>query len=368
MTNPNLLSRGMIFSALLCACGAGALHAQQPLASVQVDAGDAALRQWVEPVYPEVAKKSKQEGNVEVDFVVDQEGRVTLAEVSDSTDVIFNEAALAAVRCWTFSPALEQGKPTTSGMTVPIEFRLDQLKQTRIMPARHDLLPRGMKLIPAKFKYAPDPEYPAELDEIKIQGEVLIEFSVDAEGVPRVPRIIGASHAAFVESALRALEHTRFEPARQGLLAKATTLQYPVQFINFELKRPELLAANHLSVIDEVLPDSLPMPYILFEPVYPYAQLLAGAEGSASVEFSLDDQGRTLDEVVVTASEPEFGAALLAAVQAWVFKPAMQGGVNTPVRMRVVHNFVPPMSGPVARLLDETRAEGSALGGAGGRT
>jgi TonB family protein len=364
----NFFRRCSAIAALVCAFGWAVLSAQQPSAPVQADFGDASLRGWVQPEYPAAAKKAKLEGRVVVEFVVGLDGGVSQAEVTDSTDDVFDEAALAAVRRWTFSPALEDGKPAASGMTVPVAFELAQLKQKTVptMPAREDLFPHGLKVKPAKFKEAPDPDYPAELAEQKLQGEVQIEFKVGADGKPASPRVLWASHAAFVEMALRSLEKTQFEPARQGPLAKATTMQYPVEFKNIQAKRPEILEANHLTLLGEAKPGVEPMPFVLIEPVYPREHLLAGEEGTATVEFTVESKGRTTDMTLVSASAPEYGAALLAAVQAWGFKPAVTDGANVSARLRVDYAFAPPSGGAVARLAEKLRPGGEGVGGSTG--
>jgi len=367
MTHSSIISCGKFFSALLCAFSAGALFAQRPSTPLPADFGDASLRGWVQPEYPEAAKKSRAEGEVVVEFVVELDGHVAKAEINDSTNPIFNEAALAAVRRWTFSPVLEKGQPVASGMIVPVVFKLAQLKQkqTPISPPQAQM-PQGAKLTPAKFTVAPNPEYPEELAERKIPGEVRIEFTVETDGSARAPKVLWASHAAFVEMALRALENTRFEPAHQGLLAKATIMEYPVEFSSLGVKRPEILAANQLTLIGEAIPKVEPVPFMLIEPVYPRDHLLAGEEGTATAELAVDSQGVAKEVKLISASAPEYGAALVAAVETWRFKPASTDGANVPVRLRAVYEFVPPSSGNNIRLVEALRPGGAGVGGASG--
>ena len=343
-----------------------ATKAQTP-APLQADYGDAGLRDWVQPEYPEAAKKAKLEGRVIVQFVVGPDGKVTQAEVRDSTNETFNEAALAAVRRWTFSPALEETKPVASGMEAPVVFHLAQLRQKAMPIAPPDgQMPQALKLTPAKFKNAPDPEYPPELEEQKLPGEVQIEFTVDVDGKPRAPRVLWASHAAFVASALRALANTQFEPARQGLLAKPMKMQYPVEFESAGARTPEILEANHITRVAETSPEALPTPYALVEPVYPREHLLAGERGAATVEFALTAKGRTTDVMLMTATAPEYGAALLAAVEAWGFKAGGGDGTFGSSRYRVVFEFAPPSDGTVARLAEALQPGGAGVAGPAG--
>jgi len=363
----SIVQRRGVAVALICLFSCCVLSAQQPPAPLQADFDEARLRDWVQPTYPEAAQKAKLEGQVIVDFVVGLDGKVARAEIKDSPNPVFNEAALAAVRAWTFSPALEEAKPVVSGMTVPIVFQLAQLKQKQVsLRPPEPLLPHAAKLVPAKFSAAPDPDYPTELEERKIPGEVQIEFTVDAEGLPRKPRVVWASHAAFVEAALRALEKTTFTPAHQGLLTKPMTMQYPVEFEFLGAKRPEILEANQLTLVGEAKTKAEPVPFVLIEPVYPLEHLLAGEEGTATAEFTVETRGNTANVTLVSASAPEYGAALLAAVEAWGFKPASSDGVKIPVQLRVVYGFAPKTGGNVFRLVEALRPGGSGIAGPSG--
>lgn len=342
----------------------------QPASASAVDFGDASLLHWVQPEYPELARKAKLEGEVMVEFVVELDGRVSQANVKESTNELLNDAALAAVQRWTFNPAVEDGKPVVSAMSATLPFRLAQLKQKQvpIAPPGQEFMPAGLKLTPAKAKFAPDPDYPAELEEKKLPGEVEIEFKVDAEGKIKAPRVLWASHAAFVETALRAVEKSQFEPAHQGPLAKATTMKYPVEFqsIGSGSKRADILEANHITVVTAPAPEVLPTPVVLIEPVYPCDRLLAGEQGSAEVKFLLGDNGHTAEVTVVSATAPQYGAALAAAVEAWMFQPAMSEGARQPVRLQVAYAFIPQETGAIARLAADMRPGGAGVSGPAG--
>lgn len=78
------------------------------------------------PEYPATALRSREEGTVVVNVEVDASGKPTdvgLAKRSHSRDL--DRAALAAVRGWTFEPAIRDGKPVASAVQVPVDFRLD---------------------------------------------------------------------------------------------------------------------------------------------------------------------------------------------------------------------------------------------------
>lgn len=345
-----------------------ALVAATPAGWGQIEevSGAAALREWVQPAFPDEARRQKLEGRVVVEFVVDASGAVREATIAESTAGFFEEPALVAVRQWKFAPALDEGKPVECGMSVPIEFPLAQLKQKRVpvAPPPH-LMPRAAKRLPARAIRAPDPEYPAEFEERKLPGEVQLELTVDATGRVLTPRVIWASHAAFVEEALRAAEASTFEPARQGVLARASTLRYPVSFVSFGAKRADILAANRVRLEEGPAVDVLPEPFALADPVYPFELLLAGTGGAAEVSFTLGAGGYVSNVTLVAASHPEFGAALVAAVEGWAFRPALKEGARVPVRLRVAREFAAP-TGAEARLVGLLSGDAGAIAGPGG--
>jgi protein TonB len=77
----------------------------------------------VEPDYPEYARRNQVEGRVVLQVTVTEKGKVADAQVVESSDRMFNEAALNAVRQWHFKPARKDGVKVRSRAVVPIVFR-----------------------------------------------------------------------------------------------------------------------------------------------------------------------------------------------------------------------------------------------------
>jgi TonB family protein len=59
----------------------------------------------------------------------------------------------------------------------------------------------------------------------------------------------------------------------------------------------------------------------LADPVFPYDRMVAQDSGHAVVKFSLYETGAVDKAEIVEASHPDFGRALLAAAESWVFSP-----------------------------------------------
>jgi protein TonB len=90
----------------------------------------------VEPEYPDLARQARVEGDVTVQVTVGPSGRVERAFVLKGEDLL-DEAALKAVRQWTFEPALQEGVPVASTLTFVLPFRLGlPTGSTRVEPNR----------------------------------------------------------------------------------------------------------------------------------------------------------------------------------------------------------------------------------------
>jgi TonB family protein len=76
------------------------------------------------PVYPSIAKQSNTQGTVVVSAEVDAKGNVTGVKAISGV-VTLRQAATDAVRQWKYSPALIDGKPASSQVTIDVQFRLN---------------------------------------------------------------------------------------------------------------------------------------------------------------------------------------------------------------------------------------------------
>lgn len=74
--------------------------------------------------------------------------------------------------------------------------------------------------------------YPSILRDSRVSGRVVIELIVDANGRPRPgsARVVDASHPAFGEAALRAVDRFRFRPAMMGGTAVPVRVTIPIQW------------------------------------------------------------------------------------------------------------------------------------------
>jgi len=77
----------------------------------------------VRPIYPEPARAARIEGVVVMEAVLDLTGHVTQLRVIRSVPML-DQAAMAAVRQWRYTPTMYYGKPVSVLMTITISFKL----------------------------------------------------------------------------------------------------------------------------------------------------------------------------------------------------------------------------------------------------
>jgi iron complex outermembrane receptor protein len=82
------------------------------------------LVQRKEATYPPAALAERRENTVTLELTVDASGHVSDPKVVESGGKEFDDAALAAVSEWVFTPAEESGKPVAARIRVPFAFRL----------------------------------------------------------------------------------------------------------------------------------------------------------------------------------------------------------------------------------------------------
>jgi periplasmic protein TonB len=78
----------------------------------------------VAPTYPEMAKRARVQGTVILEATISPQGRVTDVKVLRGIPML-DEAAMSAVRQWTYSPTLLNGSPVPVIMSVTVNFKLD---------------------------------------------------------------------------------------------------------------------------------------------------------------------------------------------------------------------------------------------------
>ena len=86
--------------------------------------GLAALQRKIR--YPVIARKAGVEGRVILQFIIDEQGRVSESKVVRSIGAGCSEEALRVLQTMRFRPGKQRGKPVKVKMSLPVTFRLGQ--------------------------------------------------------------------------------------------------------------------------------------------------------------------------------------------------------------------------------------------------
>lgn len=89
--------------------------------------GDKALMQWLDAhvIYSSSAVRQKLEGDVEVAFIIDEEGNVIEPEIIKHLNPTLDRAVMQAIQQMPkWSPGTLRGKPTCTKISIPVHFQL----------------------------------------------------------------------------------------------------------------------------------------------------------------------------------------------------------------------------------------------------
>ena len=216
----------------------------------EIIGGLAALQARV--VYPEAARRAGVEGQVVVQFVVDEGGAVTDLDVLRSPNDLLAEAALKAVRESTFKPGQQRGRPVKVRFAVPVTFRLTPFDPDALIEEVDWSDDRTPPPPPPPTRPSADgvyevaevqPELVGGLDSLQArlvypeaarlagaEGTVVVRFVVDAGGAVTDLEVLRSPSAALSEAALDAVRRSSFTPGRVGGAPVRVRLALPARF------------------------------------------------------------------------------------------------------------------------------------------
>lgn len=77
----------------------------------------------------------------------------------------------------------------------------------------------------------PAPQFPPNLRDDLTEGQVVVGFIVDAEGIVRDPRVISSTANEFERSAINGVLRWKFRPGMKGGKKVATRMEVPLKFL-----------------------------------------------------------------------------------------------------------------------------------------
>lgn len=95
-------------------------------ARIELPSSDAAYLNNPKPSYPALSRRLGEQGKVVVRVLISVDGRVLRAQLNSSSGYErLDQAALATVRSWRFTPGMRGGVPEEMWWNVPINFVLE---------------------------------------------------------------------------------------------------------------------------------------------------------------------------------------------------------------------------------------------------
>jgi TonB family protein len=179
----------------------------------------------VSPVYPAAAVAARVQGIVIVEATIGVNGRVIETRVLRSIPLL-DDAAVAAVGQWEYTPTLLNGVPVPVLLTVTVNFQLENPADVRIpvnaLRAGKDVrAPRKLKNV--------DPLYPPAARAAGVHGDVLLDILIGSGGQVLGSRILRSS-PLLDQAARNAVAQWRYEPTLRDGVAVPVVMTVAVSF------------------------------------------------------------------------------------------------------------------------------------------
>jgi TonB family protein len=310
----------------------------------------------VEPVYPEIARQSRLEGEVILEILIDVAGRVRDAKVIRSVPLL-DRAAFDALSRWTYEPVIIDGKPVPVIFTVSVNFllTLDKPVVGTIRTEAEDLIKKavaagavegvpaqnvspplkiGVELKPPIKIFHVDPHYPEIARQARVDGVVILKATTDVYGRVKNIRVL-SSVPLLDQAAIDAVKQWVYEPNIVDGLAREATFIVPVVFAF----SPDLPLA-----VATILPwteNRVPKRKRSAEVEYPEEAVKNKISGEVVMEASIDASGR-VTAVKPVVSVPILDKPAIEAIMKWTFEPYFVGGKSQPLTIGVLVNYVLP--------------------------
>ena len=233
---------------------------------------------------------------------------VTVVRCSEA----WREAVVNTVRRWRFEPVKWEGRAVPARVEVSFaqhgrEVWADFSPVPNLPGELHSIKEFG--LTPPVLQDNPEIVLPLQARIAFTQLAVSLQYVVEADGATGRFVPVAAPNELLLRATLDLVAARRYTPALIRSTPVAVAFDQDVTFIG----RNEAIPA-----LDGVLE--------AVDPVFPYERLLAGDEGQARVRFTLAPDGAVTGATVLEATHPDFGGALVAAVETWRFTPAAAAG------------------------------------------
>jgi len=334
----------------------------------------------VAPVYPEIARQARVEGAVILEATTDTYGQIASVKVLRSIPLL-DQAAVDALKQWVYEPMIINGKPQSVTFTVTMQFKLDEKKPQvggvvgsvfggvtggveggvsggvtggvqggvvggvlgsvespqDLKKFEGDAVRAVGKIEPPKLVKSPDPVYPKEARQARVEGIVILEAKTDEGGNVVDARIL-RSIPVLDQAAIDAVKQWKYEPLVIDGQPRKVIFTVTVRFMLKEggkAKTPEKFAQGAVKAEGYVEPPKLLQSV---DPVYPEVARMAMVQGVVILSVKTDEKGHVAD-VMVLRSIPLLDQAAIDAVMQWVYEPLVVDGKAVPSVFNVTVRF-----------------------------
>jgi TonB family protein len=236
------MMRSAILATVLSATGLLPVAAQEPAPSpppeaVRVGGGVKPPQQTkkINAEYPQAAIAAGIEGIVILEATIGVDGKVRSVRVLRPVPFL-NDAAVAAVQQWEYTPTLLAGRPTPVIMTVTMTFTLNGQAAARRpplittpWPAAQGALRAGFDVKAPRLKKEVRAVYPVGAQVERRSGASVLEVLIGPDGKVMDVRSL-RPETEFDQSAIEAVKKREYEPTLVNGVARSVVLPVIVTF------------------------------------------------------------------------------------------------------------------------------------------
>jgi len=154
-------------------------------------------------IYPQEAQRAGIGGHVSLSGLINAQGKLEKIAIWESTDKMFEDAAINAIMNCKFNPAISKGMPIRSWFNFPIVFQLKEFNGYDTPPVLQTDLYSQLN-VPKTIPYDSIPDY------------IYPVFGVATNGYVTVVEYLRPGNADIQQSVREALKKSTFQPAMKN--------------------------------------------------------------------------------------------------------------------------------------------------------
>jgi TonB family protein len=219
----------LIIAALFCGFAQLAFAGTSSTEKMGPDLTQCRVMTTVAPEYPADLRRTGETGTVLVCAGIDAGGHVVGVKVLQAENQAFADAAVDAVRQWTFCRAEDPASPAIRRVEVPIRFELSGVEETGpVIPLPETVIYGSADCGIVKTV---SPTYPKEMCQRGSNGTATLCATINPSGKVVGIRVLEADNSALAESAREALSEWQFVPLSDPDVYTLREVEIPFRFV-----------------------------------------------------------------------------------------------------------------------------------------